>query len=366
MLFYCSRIYYRYMLPINRYSIDITPRSFVVVAIGTIGIIALWLVRDFLLLVVLAVIIASFVNAGVRTLKKIHIPRTLGVIIMYLFFIGIAILIALIFIPLLLKEIGALIDILPRATQNTPWAKLLGRVAESGLTEATFNSLVGTSNFFQGIQNFWKTYLTDSVLSGINTVITGIVNTFLVFIMSFFLSIQEGSLNGFLRAITPLQYESYVIDLWNRVEQKIGYWFGGQLIISLLAGIVSFIGFSIIGMPYALLLALLIVILEFIPFGMTLGTFVILPIAFISGGLSLGIPMAIFMLVINFIESNILQPLIVHKTVGIPMLLVIISVIAWIELIGWTGGIIAIPFSVLILELIYDREKFYLERDHKV
>lgn len=348
------------MSSIQRYSIDITPRSFAVVALGTITILCLWLIKDFILLVVLAVIIASFVNAGVRTLKKMHIPRTLGVTIMYLFFLGLLVLIALVFVPLLLKEIGGLIDLLPRTTQNTPWAKLLGRVADSGLTETTFNSLVGTSNFFQGIQNFWKIYLTDSVLSGINTIITGITNTVLVFIMSFFLSIQESSLHGFLRAITPVQYESYVINLWDRVEQKIGYWFGGQLIIAVSAGIVSFIGFSIIGMPYALLLSLLIIILEFIPFGMTFGTLAIIPIAFVSGGIPLGVTIAIFMIVLNFIESNILQPLVVHKTVGIPMLLVIISVVAWIQLIGWVGAIIAIPFAVLVLEIIYDREKEYI------
>jgi predicted PurR-regulated permease PerM len=66
------------------------------------------------------------------------------------------------------------------------------------------------------------------------------------------------------------------------------------------------------------------------------------------------------MMVLNFIESNILQPLVVHKTVGIPMLLVIISVVAWIQLIGWVGAIIAIPFAVLVLEIIYDREKEYI------
>lgn len=350
----------------QRYSIDITPRSFAVLAIGTLAIVCLWLIKDFILLVVLAVIIASFVNAGVRTLKKIHIPRLAGVTIMYLFFLGLVILIALVFIPLVLKELGGLIDLLPRTTQNTPWAKLLGRVADSGLTEATFNSLVGTSNFFQGIQNFWKIYLTDSVLSGINTIVTGITNTVLVFIMSFFLSIQESSLHGFLRAITPVQYESYVISLWDRVEQKIGYWFGGQLIISIVAGIVSFVGFSIIGMPYALLLSLLIIVLEFIPFGMTVGTLAIIPIAFVSGGIPLGVTIAIFMMVLNFIESNILQPLVVHKTVGIPMLLVIISVVAWIHLIGWIGAIIAIPFAVLVLEIIYDREKEYLSHQSQI
>jgi predicted PurR-regulated permease PerM len=343
-----------------RYSIDITPRSFLVVALGCASVFALWMIKDFVLLVVLAVIIASFVNAGVRILHRIHIPRAIAVTIMYLFFVGIAVIIALVFLPLLFKEIVTLSALLPNTASNTPWGELITVIAETGLNEETLQELLGTQNIFEGLQNFWKMYFTDSVVTGINSIIQGITKGFLVFIMSFFLSIQAGGLNGFLRAITPIKYESYIINLWNRVEQKIGYWFGGQLIIAIITGIITFIGLSILGMPYALLLSLLVVILEFIPFGLTIGTVIIAPLAFLTGGVALGIPITLFMFVLNFLEANIAQPLVVNKTVGIPMLLVIISVIAWVNLIGWTGAIIAIPFAVLVLELVYDREKKYI------
>ena len=124
---------------------------------------------------------------------------------------------------------------------------------------------------------------------------------------------------------------------------------------SLVAGVIGFIGFTFMGIPYALLLSILVTFLELIPFGLTVGTIVITPIIFISQGPSLGITALIFFLILNFLEANVFQPLIVHKTVGIPMLLVLISIVAWIQLIGWIGAIIAIPFAVLILEIIYDR-----------
>jgi len=340
----------------TRYSIDITPKSFLVVALGSIILFALWLLRDFILLIVLAVIIASFVNAGAKVLKRVRIPRTVGVITMYLFFVGLLVLFAFVFVPLLLKEIVEFIDYIPK---NTPWGDLIHRISKTGLTEKTFTNLLSGSS---GFQEFWKLYFTDSVVSGINAVVSTTMSVFLVFIISFFLSIREGGLHGFLRMITPVQHEPYIIDLWNRVEEKIGYWFGGQFILAFVTATIAFIGFSIIGMPYALLLSLFILILEFVPFGLTVGTITITPIAFISGGLGLGIPVLIFLGVLNVIEANILQPLIVQKTVGVPMLLVIISVIAWMQLIGWTGAIVAIPFSVLMLEIIYDREKAALAK----
>lgn len=358
MTFFIFMVQWNYMTESSqnnvRYHVDITPRSFLVLAIGGITLLALWMIRDFALLVIISVIFASFVNAGAKVLGKIRIPRTVAVLLMYLFFLGILSLVVFVFFPLLFKELSGVIDYLPK---SSPWAKLLNRVSDNGLTESTLRSVLGTSNVFQGIQNFWKIYLTDSVLSGISTVFHVVSSTALVFIMSFFLSIKEGGVNSFLRAMTPLRYESYVIGLWNRVEEKIGYWFGGQFVLAFIAGIIAFIGLSLIGVPYALLLSLLVTILEFIPFGLILGTLSIVPFVIVSQGFSVGITVLIFFLILNFLETNVFQPLVVHKTVGIPMLLVIISLIAWIELIGWTGAIIAIPFAVVILEIIYDRER---------
>lgn len=352
MTFFIFVIQLEYMNNIpnhTRYSVDITPRSFLVLAIGVATIAALWAIRDFALLVIIAVIIASFVNAGTRVLKRLYIPRTIGVISMYLLFIGIAAVMIFVFFPLLFQELSGFIKYLPK---SSPWVKLFSRVSEDGLSIQT---LLGNTSGFSGLQNFWKVYLTDPVVTGITTFAKAVTDTILVFVISFFLSIQEGGIHNFLRAITPINYESYVVDLWDRVEHKIGYWFGGQFILALIAGIIGFIGFSLMGIPYALLLSILVMFLELIPFGMTLGTVVMTPIIFISQGASMGITALIFFLILNFLEANVFQPLIVHKTVGIPMLLVLISIVAWIQLIGWMGAIIAIPFAVLILEIIYDR-----------
>jgi predicted PurR-regulated permease PerM len=288
-------------------------------------------------------------------LRRIGIPRVLAVVIMYLFFLGIITLMIFVFLPLLFRELAGVIEYFPK--NKDPWIKLLDNVSNYGLSGSTFKNVLGTTNIFQGIQNFWKIYLTDSVLNGIHTVFNVVLDLLVVFVMSFFLSIQEGGVNSFLRALTPVRYESYVIDLWNRVEQKIGYWFGGQLLLAVLAGVMAFIGLSIIGMPYKLVISIFLMFLEFIPFGLFIGTLSIVPFAFVTAGPQVGISVLIFFLILNFFESHVFQPLIVHKTVGIPMLLVIISIIAWIELIGWTGAIIAIPFAVLVLEIIYDREK---------
>lgn len=333
------------------YKVDITPKSFAVVVAGAAIIAALWVLRDFVLLIIVAVIIASFVNAGARVLKKIKIPRVMGVILMYLLFFGIVAVMMFVFLPMLFQELSTLVHYLP---SSSPWVKLLDQIAENGLS---LKSLISSTGGISGIENFWKVYVTDSFVTGVTTIFHVIVDILLVFVISLFLSIQEGGVNSFLRAITPRKYEPYIIDLWNRVEHKIGYWFGGQFLLALLAGIIGFIGFTLMGVPYALIIALLLMFLEFIPFGLTVGTIVITPIMFATYGASIGVTVLIFMLVLNFFEANVFQPLIVHKTVGVPMLLVLISIVAGVQLLGWIGAIVGIPFAVLILEIIYDRER---------
>lgn len=62
----------------------------------------------------------------------------------------------------------------------------------------------------------------------------GLVNLILVLVMSFYLSIQERGIVTFLRIVTPVKHEKYVIDLWARTQRKIGLWFQGQLLLALL------------------------------------------------------------------------------------------------------------------------------------
>ncbi|MGG2362206.1 AI-2E family transporter, partial [Salmonella enterica] len=81
----------------------------------------------------------------------------------------------------------------------------------------------------------------------------------------FYLAVQENGITGLIRIITPLRHEKYVIDLWVRSQKKIGLWVQGQLLLSVIVGVLTFLGLSIFGVQNALMLAVIAGVLELIP-----------------------------------------------------------------------------------------------------
>lgn len=313
------------------------------------GVFIAWNLRNVIMIVLISVIIASFVEAGVKLFKKIKFPRMLSVFLVYGLGITIIIGIFYLIVPLFLNELADFIDLFPKSSL---FAKVVGPIADHGLTSSTL-----------------KTLLDKNVLSGGNDLVQtlggifgSMLNALLVLIISFYLSAQEKGIEQFLRVVTPEKYETYIVDLWQRIERKIGYWFGGQVLVAIFVSLVTYIGLFVMGVPYALILSAIAGLSVFIPFGTSLALAPAVVLGYLGDGIGLAIQIFFFYGVVHYIESYFVSPYILHRTIGIPMLVMILSVVACFELFGFAGIIIAIPLAVLILELIYDHGK--LKKPH--
>lgn len=324
-------------------AVTITPKSLWMILAFGIGIFVAWKLRNFIMVVIVSVIIASFIEAGTKVLKRVKIPRVLAVFIFY--FLGFGMLFGVLYlvVPLFLNELTSFIDLFP---PNSALAQLLGSFADTGFSSATFRDLLQSNNLLSG---------TGALAQSFQGIFGGLLNAILVLIISFYLSIQERGVEQFLRVVTPEKYEEYVVDVWQRTEKKIGYWFGGQMLVALLVGLVTYIGLFLMGVPYALILAALSFVFEFFPFGTVLALAPAVVLGYLGGGFGLAFQIFILYGVIHYIEAYFLQPYILHRTIGMPMLVIILAVIACFELFGIIGILIAIPIAVLILELIYDQ-----------
>jgi predicted PurR-regulated permease PerM len=186
----------------------------------------------------------------------------------------------------------------------------------------------------------------------------GIVSFVLIIILSFYLSVQEDGVGDFLRIIVPIRYESYVINLWQRSAEKIGLWMQGQILLGVLIGVLTYLGLSILGVRNALFLALIAAIFELIPvFGVILSTIPALAIALTDGGISLALLTLGLYVIIQQFESNLIYPLVVKKIVGIPSILVILTLIIGAKLAGFLGIILSVPAAAIITEVLNDIEK---------
>ena len=132
----------------------------------------------------------------------------------------------------------------------------------------------------------------------------------------------------------------------------------GQILLSVIVGILVYLGLLIIGIPYALLLAVFTALAEIIPiFGSLIAGTIAAIVAFSTGGVPLGLIVAGLYVVVNQFESNLIYPLIVKKIVGLPPLLVIVALIAGYTLAGFLGVLLSVPVAAVVLEFITDFDK---------
>ena len=160
-----------------------------------------------------------------------------------------------------------------------------------------------------------------------------------------------------MRIIVPAKYEDYAVDLWNRSQRKIALWVRGQLLLGLLIGVLTYLGLSILGVRYALLLGLTAAIFELVPFGIVLASIPAVGFAYLDGGFTLAFMTAGFYIIIQQFEGYLIQPLVVKKAVGVSPLVVILSVLIGLQLAGFWGLVLAVPVAVSLLEFLSDIEK---------
>ena len=131
-------------------------------------------------------------------------------------------------------------------------------------------------------------------------------------------------------------------------------YFSGLATDAVIAGVISVIGLSVMKVPYALLLGVIVAIGNMIPFfGPIVSTVLVALISLISGGIWRLIPVMIFMAVLYILDGYLIQPRIIGKSTGIKPLLVLIAVLVFGDLFGILGMIAGVPL-IATLKMILD------------
>ena len=129
----------------------------------------------------------------------------------------------------------------------------------------------------------------------------------------------------------------------------------GQLVLAVLVGILLYLGLLIIGVQYALLLAVVAAVFELIPvFGQYLAAVPAIVIGFTTGGVTTGLVVTGLYLIVQQFEAHLIYPVVVKKVVGVPPILVILSMLIGFKLAGFLGALLAVPIATAIQEFISD------------
>jgi predicted PurR-regulated permease PerM len=151
-----------------------------------------------------------------------------------------------------------------------------------------------------------------------------------------------------------VRHEEYIIGLWKRSQKKIGKWLQGQILLGLLVGIFVFLGLTILGVKYALLLGILSTVFEIIPvFGPVMAAIPAIAVAFIQAPI-LGLSTLGLYVIVQQFENHLIYPLVVRKTIGVPPLLVIIAIVVGGKLAGIYGIMLSVPLAAVLIEFLND------------
>ena len=158
-------------------------------------------------------------------------------------------------------------------------------------------------------------------------------------------------------SIVPEKYEDYAINLWKRAELKVGLWLQGQLLLGLIMGLLVYVGLSLMGIKFALILGFLAAILEIVPMvGPVLAAIPAIFLAFLLSP-TLGLWVIVFYVIIQQLENHILVPIVLGKTVGLNPVVVIIALLVGQQLAGIPGMILSVPLATIIVEMMDDLAK---------
>lgn len=336
--------------------ISITPGSIIKAIVIFLILYLLYVIRDLVLVILSAVILASSIEPATRWFGKYKIPRVLAVVFIYFVIALILTVTFYIFLPPLLNDISNLSKTLPDYINTLSQEGSLG-VSGFGSFFNTFSSNFLTPEVVSKVTST-VSGATFGVLTAASSIFGGLLSFILIVVISFYLAVQEDGVTNFLRVVTPIQNEKYIIDLWKRSQRKIGLWMQGQLLLAVIVGVLIYLGLWSFGVPNPMFLALIAMVMELIPiFGPFLAAIPAIGFAVVDGGATLGLITAAFYVIIQQFESQLIHPLVVKKIVGIPALVAIISLIIGAKIAGFLGIIIAVPVAAALMEFLSDVEK---------
>ena len=313
----------------------------------------LWQLRELVLIIVTSIVLASATEPGIRFFTKFKLPRVFSVLIVYMAVIGLFVGVIYSFVPVLLQETSGLLKDMPTLTEALESDTAVTALLPDG---------VNISGLQDSLGELITTY-SSNAFAFVNMVFGGIFTFVLIIIFSFYFAVEESNMRDFIRIITPKKQEKYAIDLLKRSQRKVGRWMQGQLLSGLIIGMLTYLGLTIIGVKYALLLSAIVVLFGLIPvFGIILATIPAVAIGFVTGGTTMALLVLALYLIIQQFEGNLIYPLIVTRVVGVPPLMVMLALIVGAQLAGFLGILLSVPLAAVLQEVVKDLDKWKHEQ----
>jgi len=314
----------------------------------------LYRLRALIFLLFVAIVIGIAIRPLVEWLQRRGVARNTGIIIIY-------ILIAAVVLGFLALTFPVIADQATQLSQNLPqyYSEIRGALVGSGnrLLQNIGLRLPPELTLFLSSMPVAEGELINQVTQTVfftNLVVRGILSILAVFLLAYYWTQESSVIIRTLMRLVPLNRRHDIQELFYLAETKIGGYVRGQAILCLIVGAAAFILYTLIGLPYTLVLALIAGFMEMVPIvGPALGA-----VPALLAALSTDPDKVIWVLIatglIQMMENALLVPRVMKNSMGVNPIIILLSLVAFSSVFGFAGALLALPLAAII-QLVLDR-----------
>ena len=297
--------------------------------------------------------LAWLLEPAINYFVKNKVNRKLATVVVYLILIFLIILILALIVPEFISQLNELIKKIPDFLSSiNSFINDLFLNFSSGdfdLTGMKDNLIKSINDYVNNLTSNNLTGVVDKVGSSIKT----LMDIFLGLLIAFYLSLDFRKVNKYLNIIVPKKYHEELNEIKHSLNEMLRSYVNGTLLSCLFVMILSLIGFLIAGISSPLLFAIFCAITNIIPyFGPYIGGIPVVIVGFAINPVT-GIICLITVVLVQFLEGNILHPLIVGKAVSLHPITMMLSLLVFQYFFGILGMILAAPI-VATLKILYN------------
>lgn len=332
-------------------------KNWLLLAVLALGLLIIYQLLPILTPFLVSILLAYMGDPVVDFLERYKVPRTVGVIAVFVLVSLIMLVLLLVLVPMIGRQLVSLYGLTPQLIDwlqgsALPWLQL-----QLGIS-AKIDSLDSIKQMFS--ENLGKT--TDVMqmllakITASSVVFLGwLANMLLIPVVTFYLLRDWDILVAKLRRLLPRKNEKLVVNLIAECHEVLGAFMRGQLLVMLALGVVYAAGLMVLGLELGLLIGLLAGLASLVPY---MGFIVGIGAALIAGLFQFGLdPYLLLGIVAVFavgqaLESMLLTPLLVGDRIGLHPVAVIFAILAGGQLFGFTGVLLALPVAAVIMVLL--------------
>ncbi len=307
--------------------VEVSHRTIIFTVLFLLGLLVLYKLMGVIIIMFIAFVLMNALNPIVELFEKIKVPRPLAIFFTFVIMVCTIVLILASIIPTLVEQ-----TIYLGSSVSTEISKFQMEQFDTKALTSQVETLT------KSVMNIIK------IIMGVGS---NIITVFTLLVMTFYLLLEKGNLKQYLKLLfADDDREEQAEALISAIEVKLGGWVRGEIMLMVIVGLLSYIGLTLLGIPFALPLALLAGLLELIP---NIGPVLASVPAIIAGFLIrpiIGVGVAILYIVVQQLENNLIVPLVMKQSVGLKPIVTLLCLMIGITLGGIGGAILAVPIFI--------------------